>query len=50
MTDMDRVDELPAEYRVAAKTTVTSVDRLRLAKKNVQESGGDDGEADEGQE
>jgi len=46
MVDMDRVDELPTEYRVAAKNTVTSVDRVRLAGKNIQEAAGE-GEAEQ---
>jgi len=35
MTDMDRVDELPGEYRAAAKNTLVGVDRLRAAQKNI---------------
>jgi len=46
MVDMDRVDELPTEYRVAAKNTVTSVDRVRLAGKNIAEEAGEE-ETDE---
>ena len=47
MTDMDRVDELPTEYRVAAKNTLTSVDRVRLAGKNIQEEAEGEGDQEE---
>lgn len=47
MVDMDRVDELPTEYRVAAKNTVTSVDRLRLAGKNIAGGEGEEETAEE---
>lgn len=48
MTDMDRVDKLPGEYRAAAKNTLVGVDRLRLAGKNIQEEQAEDeGEGEE---
>lgn len=50
MTDMDRVDKLPGEYRAAAKNTLAGVDRVRLAGKNVAETGGDDAETEEAED
>ena len=47
MTDMDRVDKLPGEYRAAAKNTLVGVDRLRLAGKNIQEEAEGEGDQEE---